>query len=446
MLERTAILVGLLLALPASALAAEAPKLLSRGALLTERTTGDAYVRISPSEPARFLVSGPGRLEAAVRANLAAGGTPSPAEDMVVSIVLVGRPAGSLRIQPKASTDAATWKGETAFRPSEAVGFFIDLGPGPQICEVKVSGGPAGGAALLLVPAEKSKRPIAASAPVFSRGPASPVAAAASAAAAPRVVAAASAPSATPAVATATAPAVVTRTPSNPDTIPADRRGTAASPGSAGAGDARGRNAIFAGAGWVSQSEWDAFDDRRATDVVLAYRRSFSTTALAFAVTGEGRFGEARVRLVNDAPDARPSAVRDTRYALGLSGTWTRGLLRRGAAAVEGSVGLGYRLEVHDDELAPFVAGFAGPVLSLAARRGPARAIVSLEAGAPLHDSSPPSLDAGPIEGRLAWNAELRWEVATATEVVLGYRGEAMDRTHARRSSDGFAAGVAVGF
>lgn len=423
-LDRIAILVGLLLALPASALAAEAPKLLSRGALLTERTTGDAYVRISPSEPARFLVSGPGRLRGDVRVNLPADGTPSPAEDMLVSIVLVGRPVGSLQIRPTASTDPAAWRGETAFRPAEAVGFFVDLGPGPQICEVKVSGGPAGGAALRLVPAEKSKRPVAANAPVFSRESAFPVAAAA---------------------ATATASAVP-RPSSSPDTTPADRRGAAASADSPGAGGARGPNVIFAGAGSVSQSEWDAFDDRRAVDVVLAYRRSLATTALAFTAAGEGRFGEARPRLVNDPSDARPSAVRHTRYALGLSGTWTHGLFRRGAVAVEGSAGLGYRLEVHDDALAPFVAGFAGPVLSLAARRGPARAILSLEAGAPLHDSSPPSLDAGPIEGRLAWNAEIRWEVATATEVVLGYGGEAMDRTHARRSSGGFAAGVAVGF
>jgi len=429
----TAILMGFLLALPAAALAAEAPKLLSGGAKLTESSTGDAYVRIAPSEPAKYLVSGPGRLQGDVRANLAAGGTFSSAEEMVVSIVLAGRPVGSLRIQPKASTDAATWKGETAFRPSEAVGFFIDLAPEPQLCEVKVSGGPAGGAALLLVPAKKARRALAASAPVFSSAPLSPVAVTASAT------------SAAPASVTATVPAV-TQTPSGRDTIPADRRGTAESPASAGAGDARGRNAIFAGAGWLSHSEWGAFEDRRATDVLLAYRRSLAATALAFTATGEGRFGESRVRLVNDAPDALPSAVRHTRVALGLSGDWTRGLLRRGAAVLEGSVGLGYRLEVHDNELAPFVAGFAGPVLSLAARLGPARAIVSLEAGAPLHDSSPPSLDAGPIEGRLAWNAELWWVVATGTEVVLGYRGEAMDRTRSRRSSDGFVAGVAVGF
>lgn len=72
--------------------------------------------------------------------------------------------------------------------------------------------------------------------------------------------------------------------------------------------------------------------------------------------------------------------------------------------------------------------------------------MVGLDAGFPLHDSSPSSLAAGPIEGRLGWTAQVRWIVAVDAELVVGYRGEAMDRTYARRSSEGFLAGVSVGF
>ncbi len=244
--------------------------------------------------------------------------------------------------------------------------------------------------------------------------------------------------SAAPAAAAAPAP---TRVPPSPGTIPLPPP-----PRLKGERDAGGRNAIFAGGGWVTQSEWNAFDGFRASDVVLSYRRDFPATKLAAVATWEGRFGMRRIRLVDDPPNARPDGVREVRHSVGLSGTWSHDLFRRGTTAVKGSVGLGYRLEVHDNEVAPFVAGLAGPLVSMEGRRGSARVIVALESGIPLHDSSPDSLDAGPIEGRLGWVAELRHEVAPEVELVLGYRGEAMDRQYARSSAGGFAAGVSVGF
>lgn len=206
------------------------------------------------------------------------------------------------------------------------------------------------------------------------------------------------------------------------------------------------RNSTFVGASWVSESEWNAFDDRPATDVLLEYRRNVPKMALGLAVTGEGRFGRERIPLVNDAPGDAPRGVRESRYVVGLGGTWTRGLFRRGTTALEAGAGLGYRLEFHDNALAPYVVGFAGPGFELTARRGPARAIVGLEAGFPLHDSSPSTLSAGPIEGRLGWTAQVRWAAAVDAELVAGFRGEAMDRKHARRSSESFLAGVSVGF
>lgn len=415
--ERALFLGCIMFGLPAKAQPTEPPKLLSRPALLIEEKTGDAYVRFSPSEPAKFLLTGPGRMQAELRANLAADATPSAAEAMVVSVFLGGKVAARFRVQPtRPSADSSAWKGETAIRPSQPVGFFIDVEPGPQLFEIKINGGPRGGASLLLGSTATAKRPLAATAPVIASRPApSPVAHTAPSASAPT-------PDPTP-------------IPITPDTL---RSGPAE--------DAPRNHAAFVGAGWISQSEWAAFEDRRAADLFFDYQRIFPERGLAFTSTGEARFGRERVRLLNDAPGDDPRDVRESRYVLGLAATWRRALLRPGATVLEADVGVGYRLEAHDAILAPFMVGFGGPILAVSVQRGPVRGTARLDVGFPLHDSSPRSLSAGPIEGRLGWITEFRWIVERDVDLVIGYRGEAMDRTYSRRSSEGFVTGISVGF
>lgn len=396
----------------AGAQAAEPPKLLSRSALLIEEKTGDAYVRLSPAEPAKFLLTGPGRMQAELRANLGEGAAPP----MVVSVFLGGKVAGSFRVQPVASTDSSAWKGETVIRPSQTVGFHIDVEPGPQACEIKINGGPAGGAALLLGPAATAKRPLATTAPVVASRVASPMSSTPSPMAQPARPAAAPIPV----------------TPDASQTGPAE--------------EAPANHAAFVGVAWISQSEWNAFHDRRAAEVLIGYKHSLREKPLLFAVIGEVRSGQQRVRLVNDAPGETPRDAHENRYALGLSGTWGHQVFQRGMTALEANAGLGYRVEAHDNSVAPFMVGFAGPVLAVSARRGLTRFAVGLEPGYPLHDSSPGSLAAGPIKGRLGWSAEFHQILGRDTDLMLGYRGEVTDRTHSRHSSEGFVTGVSVRF
>lgn len=140
-------------------------KLLSKNGSAVDPGTGDSYVQVSPTEPAKFLIVGPGKLQADMRVNIAAGQTQGPVS---VEVLLAGKTLQRFRIQPKPG--ATAWKDRTDVMPSMPVGFYMEVDPGPHAYEVRVSGAPKG-AGLFLVAAGKARRPLAANAPVIPARP-----------------------------------------------------------------------------------------------------------------------------------------------------------------------------------------------------------------------------------------------------------------------------------
>lgn len=143
-------------------------KLLSKNGTSVDPGTGDAYVQISPAEPAKFLIVGPGRLQADMRVNIAAGQTQGPVS---VEVLLAGKSLQRFRVDPKPGT--VGWKDRTDVMPSMPVGFYMEIDPGPHAYEVRVSGA-AKGAGLFLVSSTKARRPLAGNAPVIPAKPPAP--------------------------------------------------------------------------------------------------------------------------------------------------------------------------------------------------------------------------------------------------------------------------------
>ncbi len=146
-------------------------KLLSKNPILTEAETADAFVSLSPTQPAKFLITGPVRLQADFRVSLPPG--QAQGEPVLIDVFAAGKPLRRFKIMPKAGTNS--WKETAASKPSAPVGFYIEVDPGPHAYEVRVTGAP-NGAALFLVPDAKARRPLAANAPVVPPKPPAPAA------------------------------------------------------------------------------------------------------------------------------------------------------------------------------------------------------------------------------------------------------------------------------
>src|SRR5205807_25185 len=82
------------------------------------------------------------------------------APDAVVQVLLGGRPLATFRASAAGAT--AMWKGK-AGHAGGSTGFLMDVDAGPHAYEIRVSG-PPNGAAILLVAADKARRPLAAGA------------------------------------------------------------------------------------------------------------------------------------------------------------------------------------------------------------------------------------------------------------------------------------------
>lgn len=128
-------------------------KLLSKNGTLVETVSGDAFVEVKDDQSAKFLIIGPETLQADLRINLAptdTQGTPT-----LLIILAGGKEVARFKIPPRAGTE--TWKGRPDVKPSQSVGFYVEIEAGPKAYEFKVSGA-ARGAGLLLVPKSRAKR------------------------------------------------------------------------------------------------------------------------------------------------------------------------------------------------------------------------------------------------------------------------------------------------
>src|SRR5687768_3893614 len=146
-------------------------KLLSKSAPLVEAETAETFVSLSPTEPAKFLIVGPAKLQADFRVSLPPG--QPQGEPVLIDVYAVGKLLRRFKVTPKAGT--TSWKDKTDAKPSSPVGFFMQIDPGPHAYEVRVTGAPIG-AAIALVQDSKAKRALAANAPVVPPKPPAPVA------------------------------------------------------------------------------------------------------------------------------------------------------------------------------------------------------------------------------------------------------------------------------
>lgn len=148
-------------------------KLLSRNPLVVDAGNGEAYVQITATTPGKFLIVGPGILQADLLVNLKANETNGA--PTTLDILVGGKEVKRFVIRPRATAD--TWKGRTDIKPAAPVGFLLEVDPGPHAYEFKVSGSEPG-AGLLLQPQAKAKRPLGANAPLVPAKPPTPIAAA----------------------------------------------------------------------------------------------------------------------------------------------------------------------------------------------------------------------------------------------------------------------------
>lgn len=223
---RTMTLVGLALLLATPAAHARKKKKAEPGTVaaeseaapLTLAASGDAYVRLDDAKPARFTLTGPAKFQVDFRLVFLGDERPT----VVLSLFAEGKPVQSYRVPSRSG--GGDWK-DSMMKASLGTGFYVDVPEGEQTWELRTKGTAPSGAAVYVVNAPLSKKPLASTAPVLrtapaavaiasatvTPSPAAPPVAAASPAASP--VAAAS-PSASPA-ATATPLAAVTPRPAS---------------------------------------------------------------------------------------------------------------------------------------------------------------------------------------------------------------------------------------
>ena len=162
---------------------------------LIETATGDAFTRVDDAKPARFRLTGPAKFQVDFRQSLKAEERPT----VVLSIFAEGKPVQSYRVPAKAG--GGDWK--NGLKASQATGFLLEVPAGAQVWEFRVKGATEHGGAILLVAADKARKPLAATSPVLK---ASVAVAAASPSTSPSPVPATSPlPAATPVASSASA-------------------------------------------------------------------------------------------------------------------------------------------------------------------------------------------------------------------------------------------------
>ncbi len=397
--------------LPLRAAQAQEPsiKVLSSNPSFVNASTGDAYLRILPSEPAKLLITGPGRVQADLRVNLSLSGrkiADGSFQVVMVDVLAGGKSVGRLRIQP--TPGSQLWKNQSGIVPSASTGFSLDLAAGPRPYEFRVDGAAAKGVALYLAPIGKMKTTLAANALVL---PAQPAIAE---------------PAPTPAF----------QVPIGIDQLGGEAR--------ANREPERIGLAIALRGGAIEQQERHAFGPTPGSEAMLEVSHTFSNR-IGLVVLGEARTGRHAVPLRNDS-GSPPARTTERRYVAGLRLDWTRTVFSADAIDIDATAGLAYRLQSQQDSLAPHVTGLIGPRVVVAFVRGRGILSTNLEYGTVAHDSTPVALQAGPVLGRLSGGVEAWWAAGSSTQIGLGYRREVVSRQFAQRTIDGAFAGAAIGF
>lgn len=369
--------------------------------VLVDGATGEAWAHVTSAAPASFVLTGPAKFQVGFRLNLPPNPLPT-ASAGIVQIRHGGRPLAQFRLQPKEGTD--TWKDIAAMKPGVSVGFFVEVGPGPQTYEFRLNGAGDLGGAVRVVEASQSRRPLAANAPVVK----APVAAV----------------TATPTPAP-TAVAAATPEPKPPRVRRSPAGGPAFAAWVTGGKAWRSEQSVLG----TSHHVWDASAGVR-----------WNATGRTFVVLGgEWRMGTQRVPTI----DAPPKDVREDRQSIDVAGGY-----RLPVAFFELALGPALRFTRQEDDVAPhdYLVGGGFARLTMPAGRLDLHAFG--EAGAPIYDSTPEELQTGTLEARTAWGAGLSIPSRrnSALRVGLEYRGESIARSFTERVSHGAYANVQVGF
>ena len=394
----TQIVVGLLMA-PLSALAASPGTATPPAAgALVDATTAESWSSVTPSAPATWKLTGPGRFQVGFRANLPADGSAIPAG--ILMLRHQGKPLVQFRILPRPSND--TWKGDVQFRPSTTIGFYIDVAAGEQAYEFRLNGGGPAGGAVFVIDATKSKRPLAANAPVV---PVPGTAVVASATPAPSPGAS---PAPTPAATPATAPA-----PS-----PRDAR----TPG--------GALAIWLGASQAAQTRSFVTGAAPSSELALGAR----WRAMPLAQLWASAAMESTEELI-PLPLAPVTRIAEKRLLVDAGGG-----IRLAAGGASLVAGPALRYASFDSNAASYDWAMASLAGRLEIPVGPVTAYGTGEAGIPIADGTPAGWEDGDLLRRLAWGGGLRYthrSLPASPSIGVGYRGEIVSRRYSDLISHG---------
>ena len=353
---------------------------------------GESWWLVSPSMPASFVLTGPARFQVGVRVNIPADLAAGAAG--IISVRTGGKPLAQFRLQPKAGPD--TWKDQTAFKPSPAVGFLVDVAAGDQVYEFRLNGGGDFGGAVRVIDASQSKRPLPATAPVV-KIPAPPATAVAVAAATP-----------TPKpVATATPSRVVS--------------GKSMWQVSFGVGS------IIEAEGTAPNHQWSAIGD------VRFHPRDY----VFVAAGGEWRAGTQRVPV--------PGAPADGAYENRQSADGSAGL-RLDAGGLELLAGPWARFAEYDSTFAPRRFLLAGVHARVGMNVGAFEVHGAGDVGVPVMDETPPNYQTGDLVSGGGWSAGLSMRMKGNVRLGLEYQGEVISRYASERISNGAFANAIVEF
>ena len=396
------IVLGLAVAMPA--LAAEPGSVTPPAAApLVDATSGESWNPVAPSAPAVFTLTGPARFQVGFRMNLPA----DPAQAVPAGIVQVrygGRPLSQFRMMARPGRD--TWKAQTDFKPSAAVGFLVEVAPGDHTYEFRLNGGGAHGGAIRVIDASKSARPLPARAPVVA------IPAAAKVAAAPTP-----APEATPTPGT-----VATPGPTPPSPPPGRDQPSAR--------DGARTLALFIGASQSAQARSFVPGSAPASDLRVGARwLAIRSAELSLAATFES------------SEDVIPTPAASARRI-----TEKRVLVDAGAgyrmAGARGSLVVGPALHFasFDNDVARYDWMTAGAGVRVEAPAGRLTAFAGGDAGLPIADGTPTLWTDGALELRAAWSIGARYPLAMlpgSPSLAIEYRGELVDREYSELVSHG---------
>lgn len=361
-----------------------------KSATLVDTATGDTWTTVSGTAPASFVLTGPAKFQVGFRVNIPSNFTEGTAG--IVQVRNGGKPLAQFRLQPK--TGADTWKDQRTFKPSLAVGFYVDVAAGPQTYEFRLNGGGDHGGAVRVVESSQSKRPLPATAPVVK----------------------------IPTVATAVAAASPAATPA----------ATPSSVASVASGASAWQVSIGGGPTFETESEdgglvWSAVGNARFTPMPTTFVEA----------GGEWRAGKQRVPV----PNTPSKGSYENRQTIDVSAGARLMILQH-----EVLIGPWLRFADYESRVAPRRYTLAGGRTRLGVRLGGIDLHADLAIGGPVAQDTPENYQTGELTSGGMWGLGASMSLRGNLRLGLDYRGEAVGRFASERVANSLVTNAIVEF